>query len=167
MTPAHRFHRNGQIGFSFTRIEPTDLLASDTPHAREVDRYIAAIDVTLDMKDLHIDESGDLRIVESKKRFISPAWAAVKVTRAVGASPDPFGKALLGAYRGKFLKEITGSDSTFGLPASVSGAMIPHVAIGLGFYGAARSIYSNFLGRGHDIKLPQNTSMEIHLKKHR
>ena len=63
--------------------------------------------------------------------------------------------------------EITGSDSTFGLPASVSGAMIPHVAVGLGLYGAARSMYSNFLGRGRDIELPQNTPMEIHLEKHR
>ena len=167
VTPAHGFHRNGQLGFSFTTIEPTDLLASATPHARDVDGYIAAIDVTHDMKDLHIDESRGLRIVESKKRFTGPVWAAVKVERALSANPDSFGKAVLGAYGGKFLKEITGSDSTFGLPASVSGAMIPHVAVGLGLYGAARSMYSNFLGRGRDIELPQNTPMEIHLEKHR
>lgn len=167
VTPARGFHRNGRLDFSFTTIEPTDLFASATPHAREVDGYIAAIDVTHDMKDLHIDASGGLRLVESKKRFISPAWAAVKVERALSANADSFGTAVLGAYRGKFLQEITGSNSTFGLPASVTGAMIPHVALGLGLYGAARSVYSNFIGRGHDIELPQNTPMEVHLEKPR
>jgi hypothetical protein len=36
--------------------------------------------------------------------------------------------------------------------------------MGLSFFGAARSAYSNFLGRGRDIQLPANTSIEIRLE---
>jgi hypothetical protein len=162
---AHAPHHNGQLDFSFTSVEPPNLLPSVALHAQQVDGYVATIGVTHDMEDLRIGENGATRIVESRKRFIALAFAAVKADRALSASADSFPKAVLGAYRGKFLKEITGSDSGFGFPASISGAMIPHVAIGLGFYGAARSVYSNFLGPGRDIKLPENTAMEIHLEK--
>jgi len=37
------------------------------------------------------------------------------------------------------------------------------VGIGLGFYSAGRSLYSTFLGRGQDIRIPANTEMEIRL----
>jgi hypothetical protein len=166
---AHALHHNGQLDFSFTSIEPPDLLPSVALHAQEVDGYVLTANVTHDMEDLVITKEGAARIVESRKRFIGPAWSAIKVDRALSANADSFGKALLGAYGGKFLKEITGTDSGsgFGLPASVSAAMIPHVAIGLGVYGAARSVYSNFLGRGHDIILPENTVMEVHLEPER
>ena len=165
VTSAHALHHNGQLDFSFTSIEPPDLFPSVALHAQEVDGYVLTVNVTHDMEDLRISKEGVAQLVESKKRFIGPAWAAIKVDRALSASEDSVGKAVLGAYSGKFLKEITGSDSGFGLPASISAAMIPHVAIGLGFYGAARSIYSTFLGRGRNIRLPENTAMEIHLEK--
>ena len=165
VNPAHSLHHNGQIDFSFTSIEPPDLLPSLALNAQQVDGYVATVNVTHDMEDLRISENGAARIVESKKRFIGLGFAAVKADRALNASADSFGKAVLGAYRGQFLKEITGSDSGFGLPGSISAAMIPPVALGLGFYGAARSVYSNFLGRGRDIRLPANTAMEIHLAK--
>src|SRR4030095_15677773 len=100
------------------------------------------------------------------KRFIAPAWAFVKAERSLNATNDSFEQALLGAYRGKFLKQFAGgSESGFGLPGSISGAMIHPVGIGLGFFGAARAAYSNFLGRGRDVVLSDNTAMEIRLDK--
>jgi hypothetical protein len=41
--------------------------------------------------------------------------------------------------------------------------MIPPVGIGLAFFGAGRSVYSNFLGKGHEISLPADTLMEFRL----
>jgi hypothetical protein len=166
-SPARTFHRHGQLAFTFTTIAPPVLWMSETFHPQSVEASLVSIQVTHDMKDLRINENNAARIVESKKRFIGPAWSFIKAGRSVNASEDSFGTALLGAYRGKFLKQVigTGRESSFGLPASITGSMIPPVGIGLGFYGAARSVYSNFLGRGRDINLPDNTPMEIRLEK--
>jgi hypothetical protein len=37
------------------------------------------------------------------------------------------------------------------------------VATGFGAYGAARSVYSHFLAKGHDVVYPKNMSMMIAL----
>ena len=42
--------------------------------------------------------------------------------------------------------------------------MVPPVGIGLGVYGAVRSVYSNFLGKGQDIVIPKGTLLEIELR---
>jgi hypothetical protein len=162
---ASAFHHNGQLAFALTSIAPPVSWASLESESREIEASLVSVRVNSDMKDLKISGGNQTRIVESKKRFIAPAWSFFKAERAVGASADPFGTALLGAYRGKLLKQVTGSGpSQFGLPASITGAMIPPVGIGLGFYGAARSAYSTFLGRGRDIALPANTIMELRVE---
>jgi len=165
VSPARSLHHNGQLALKLTTITPPDLLMSTTPEARDIQAAVVDLQVNHDMKDLRLDKNGSVRLVESKKRFIGPAWAFIRAGRSLNATSDSFETALLGAYRSKFLKQITGSDPGFGFPASISGAMIPPVGIGLGFYGAGRSIYSNFLGRGHEITLPANTLMEIRLEK--
>lgn len=165
VTSARSRHRNGQMAFNLTTIEPPDSLMFAALQAHEVKGSLVSLGVTHDMKDLRISENGTARISESKKRFIAPIWSFIKAGRAVGASADSFETALLGAYRGKFLKQVTGGGgSGFGLPASISGAMVPPVGIGLGFYGAARSVYSTFLKRGRDINIPANTEMEVRLE---
>jgi hypothetical protein len=71
---------------------------------------------------------------------------------------------LTGAYRSKLTKRIGGRPAGLGLTGSISGAMVPPVGIGLGLFGAVRSIYSNFIGPGQDIILPVNTLLEIRLQ---
>jgi hypothetical protein len=161
---ARSFHRNGQLAFNFTTIAPPISSMSSVLQSQDVDASLVSIQVTHQMKDLRIKEGNTTRIVESKKRFIAPAWSFIKAERSIYASEDSFGTALLGAYRGKFLKQIAGGgESGFGLPGSITGAMVPPVGIGLGFFGAARSAYSSFLGRGRDIVLPETTTMEVRL----
>jgi hypothetical protein len=164
VTAAKAWHRAGQLAFRFTTIEPPASFSSKTSAAKEVDGSLVGIQVGHDMKDLHLNEQGAARIAESKKRLIAPAIAFVKAGRSVTASSDDFETALLGAYRGKAIKAFTGSDPGFGLPGSISGAMIPPLGMGLSFFGAARSAYSNFIGRGRDIRLPVNTALEIRLE---
>jgi hypothetical protein len=162
---ARKLHHNGRLAFTFTTITPPVLWMSDAMATREIEGILAGIQIGRSMKGLHLDSDGGTRIVDSKKRFIAPAWAFIKAERSLNATADPFGTAVLGAYRGKFLKEVTGGSPGFGLPASISGAMVPPVGIGFGFFGAARSIYGTFLKRGRDIDLPSNTAMEIRLEK--
>jgi hypothetical protein len=146
--PARSFHRHGELALNLTTITPPESLMAGTLPPQEVDGGLVRVEV---------DEG-------SKKRLIGMAWSIVKAQRSLGATADPFGQALLGTYRGKFLKQITGGDGGLGLPASISGAMFPPVGIGLGVYGAARSIYVNLLGRGQDVRLPANTPIEIRLQ---
>jgi len=162
---ASAWHHNGQLAFNLTSIEPPDLMNSVTPHSQDVEASLVSIQVAHDMRHVRINEEGQARIVESKKRFIGPAFGFIKAGRSFNNSADSFGQALLGAYRGKFLKQATGGDPGFGLPASISGAMVPGVGIGLSVFGAARSAYSSFIGKGLDINLPDSTPMEIRLGK--
>ena len=167
VTPSRSWHRNGQLSFSFTTLSPSTACMCGQLYPQEVDGSLVSIQVTHEMKDLHIQDKNTTRILESKtKRLIAPAWSLIKAERSIGSTADSLETALLGAYRGKFLKQVAGGgDSGFGLPGSISGAMIPPVGIGLSFFGAARSVYSNFLGRGRDVTLPNNTTMEIRIEK--
>jgi hypothetical protein len=165
VNPARALHRNGQLALKLTTIAPPDLLTSSAPQQEDLEAKIVDLQVGHEMKDLRIDKDGSARLVESKKRLIGPAWAFIKAGRSLNHNEDSFATALFGAYRGKFLKQFIGGEPGFGLPASISSAMIPPVGIGLGFFGAARSVYSNFLGRGREIQLPTNTMMEIRLEK--
>ena len=159
---ARSFHRNGQLAFSFTMLEAPPMMPSGTMPTQAVEGTLFSTQVTHAMKNLRINENG-AKIVESKTRFIGPAWSFIKMERAFGATSHSFDSALLGGYRSKFLNQVVGHESSFGLPGSITGAMVPPVAIGLGIFGAARSVYSNFIGPGQDIRLPANTLMQIQL----
>jgi len=162
--PARSRHRNGQVSLSLTTILPPDSGLPGQLLPQNITGELVSLQVNHEMKNLMINKTNTARIVDSKKRWIAPAWALIKAERSFGASADSFDEALLGAYRGKFLKQFAGGDgSGLGLPASISGAMFPPVGIGFSLYGAARSIYTNFLGRGRDIILPETTEIEIRL----
>ena len=162
--PAGSRHRNGQLSFSLTTITPPDSWLSSQLPAQNITGDLVSMQINHEMKGLVIKGGNTARIAESKKRWIAPAWALIKAERSFGASADSFDEALLGAYRGKFLKQFAGGDgSGFGLPASISGAMFPPLGIGFSLFGAARSIYGNFLARGRDIILPETTPIEIRL----
>jgi hypothetical protein len=162
--PARSGHHNGQVSLSLTTISPPDSGLPGQLLSQNITGELVSLQVNHEMKNLVINKTNTARIVDSKKRWIAPAWALIKAERSFGASADSFDEALLGAYRGKFLKQFAGgAESGLGLPASISGAMFPPVGIGLSLYGAARSIYTNFLGRGRDLILPETTEIEIRL----
>jgi hypothetical protein len=160
---ARMWHRNGQLAFEFATIETPASEMFGPPVMQQISGHLASVQVAGDMKDVRINDDGETRISESKKRFIAPAYALVKAGSSINSSADPLDRALIGAYQSKVTKGIKGSDPGFGLPGSISGAMIPQVGIGLGVYGASRAVYSNFFGRGKDIRFPADTLMEIRL----
>jgi hypothetical protein len=165
-TAASKMHHNATMAFAFSTIEPPESWSSEGLQVQAVDGTLVNVGVTHDMKNLAVTASGGTKLVDSKKRFLNLGWSAIKAGTAINSSADSFETAVLGAYRGKLLKQFTGgSDSGFGLPASITGAMVPPVGIGLGFFGLGRSLIANFLGRGRDIVLPENTAMQIRLEK--
>jgi len=166
-TAASKMHHNATMTFAFATIEPPESWSSEGLQVQTVDGRLVNVGVTHDMKNLAVTASGGTKIVESKKRFLSLGWSGIKAGTSIGNTADSFETALLSGYRSKLVKQVTGaSDSGFGLPASITGAMVPPVGIGLGFFGLGRSLVTNFFGRGRDIFLPVNTTMQIRLEKH-
>ena len=163
VSAARKLHRNAELAFTFTTIEPPLWMASGTFPVQDIEGRLVGVQVARDMDDVRINHEGETRVSESAKRFIAPAYAVVKAGRAINDNADPFSVALTGAYSGKATKLIGGNNPGLGLAGSISGAMVPPVGIGLGFYSAARSIYSNIIGRGQEIHFPANTSIEIRL----
>jgi hypothetical protein len=165
---ARKLHHHGRLAFRFTSIELPASMALGTMLDQPLQQFegnLVAVQAPSSIKNLHINPEGVARIQESKKRFISPAISFVNAGRSFDASADSFGQALSGAYLGKFLGGFIGRDSSLGLPANISGAMVPPLGIGLHLFSAARAVYSNFLARGQDIRFPANTPMQIRLDK--
>jgi hypothetical protein len=161
---ARKWHHNGQLEFKFTTIEPRIPSASAALPPHEIEGRLVSIAINGGMNNVRIDGEGEAHIADSAKRFIAPAYAVAKAGRGFDANGEAFDAALAGAYGSKFTKQFTGKDSGFGLVGSVTGAMVPPVGVGLGIFGGARAVYSNFLGPGKDVILPAFTSIEVRLK---
>jgi hypothetical protein len=55
------------------------------------------------------------------------------------------------------------ASNSFGLVGRVAGAAAgsPEIAAGIGYYTAAREVYSTWVARGRDVSFAQNTRIEI------
>jgi hypothetical protein len=79
------------------------------------------------------------------------------------AGSSGFGSAFAEAYGTSAFNRMFGGTAGLGLPAGIAGLMAPPVGLGFGAYGVGYAIYSNILGRGKDIVLPVDTSIEIRI----
>src|ERR1051325_2294845 len=113
--------------------------------AKELTATLSGVQVTSEMKQVRISENGFANIATSKERFVSPALAAIGLSRGFNNSADSFGRALADATGGSVIKRVLGGGPGLGLPAAVAGRMIPPVGIGLGLYSAGRSFFTNIL----------------------
>src|SRR5262249_28880955 len=102
-------------------------------------------------------------VTRTNGRFLAPAFAAVGAAPLFGTGTPSLPTAFAEGYASSFMGRVTGGSSGFGLPASVSGMMIPPLGLGLGAFGVTRSIYSNLIGHGKNITLPMDTPIEIRI----
>jgi hypothetical protein len=150
--PARKLHRNGELRVIFERIETPEGIAQAMQGSLEgvqVDRAAG----------LQLDDEGGAHGTDSKKRYLSTGLAVVLA--AAAAHPD--------AERGA---TDAAGDPGVRAGAGVSGfryvgallsfaARSAPVSMAFGAYGAAASIYSNFLSRGRDVVLVKDTPLEI------
>ena len=167
--PARRFHRNGQLRFLFERVElpnqaQAPLLAS--LHAIDVDENDRVV----------LDDEGGAGVTNSKTRFVTPALAILAMRASVeqGEGRGFEGGAVPGA--GARATSATAGQGPGNLVGRGVGGMIGFGVIGIGLsqisrplgfalaaYGAARSVYSNFIGPGQNVHFQADTPIQVQL----
>jgi hypothetical protein len=149
-TPARKLAQNGELRFTFKEVQ----LASGVK--RPMRGQLTAADATK-TANVKIDEEGGAHATESKAKSLVPL-AIVMLAQSTGESDHD---GLNGNSGGSVNNGVAGGG--FGLMGRLlalsAGSRM--VAYGIGYYGAARSIYSHFIARGHDVVFPRDTQIEI------
>ena len=156
---AGRFHHNGQLRFLFETVQlpggaADKLLASLYSAELSHDQHIA------------IDEEGGASVPDSKTRFISPAVALVALGVSRGhdrGDHDDADDATPGVQRGNAGGRGVAGFLGLGLLGSGLGQLSRPVAVALGVFGVARSVYTALLGKGRDVVIPARTPIQLQL----
>jgi hypothetical protein len=158
-TPARRFHRNGQLRFLFER-------AGSESGTRAAPGALHAIDASSDDR-LALDDEGGAKLENSNTRFIAPALAILALHASIerdGESHlDPDGDGTIKtAGSGAGARGVGGFIGMGFFGAAVSQITRP-LGIAMGVYGAARTIYTNVLGKGREVTFPADTPIQVRL----
>jgi hypothetical protein len=159
-TPARRFHRNGQLRFLFETVQvpnqqPAPLLGALHSIDASVDDHVA------------VDDEGGATLENSKTRFIAPALSLMTLRASMEhdghsfADPDGDG-TIKNAGSGAGSRGVGGFIGMGLIGAAVSQITRP-VGIAMGAYGAARTMYSNVLGKGREVTFPADTPIQVRL----
>jgi hypothetical protein len=159
--PARRFGRNGQLRFTFSKLEAT------SGAVRKVEASLQGIDATSESH-MQLDTEGGAHAVTPKSNYVMPAIDIFLATTsldldagrhihtgAVGHGPDYAGAGIRGG-------------ASLGFAGAVV-SLLAHsrpVSAGFAFYGAGWAVYSHFMARGADVTFPKNTPMEIRFGTH-
>jgi len=151
--PARLLHRNGKVLFVFRQIQ----LPQGNPQS--IQGYLDAVEADFDAH-LNLDTEGTAHVSSPKSRFIFPAIAVAVAGLSFhqdynsGGVPDQDagGRAESGAVG-------------LGLIGTALAQTSRAVASSFAISGAALSLYSNFIARGRNVVLPENTALTVSLRK--
>ena len=141
--PARRMKKNGQLRIAFSELVPPDGIEQ---------KIVSTLEAVQAGKNANVklDSEGGAEATTSKSRYLS---TAMSIGLATMASDDDAGSGAAGG------STIGG----FKLVGMVMGAVARSRAFNttMGAYGAAVSVYSNFIARGREVEFPKNTAMQI------
>ena len=163
---ARWLHRNGQLRFLFERVEPPEqesapLLAS-----------LHSIAVSADDR-VVIDEEGGAAMTNSKSRFVAPALALLALRASLdqgegrefetGTANVSARTTAASAGGGHVASRALGGAIGFGLIGAALGPVSKPLGIAFGIAGAARTVYTNVLGRGRELHFAADTPIQVQL----
>ena len=141
--PARRMKKNGQLRIAFSELVPPDGIEQ---------KIVSTLEGVQAGKDANVklDSEGGAEATTSKSRYLATAMSIGLATMATG--DDAHNGAAGGSGIGGFK-----------LVGVVMGTMARSRAFStsMGAYGAAVSIYTHFIARGHEVEFPKNTGMQI------
>ena len=153
--PARSFGRNGQLRFAIRGVK--NPIQAVGQQKQMVYGTVSGAEGNSG-QNLSVDSEGNVKANPDKHRFVAPLLLAA--TAAAGADPDP-GQAAGGGSPST--ASMTVASNGFGLAARVVAISVGSrdLAIGIGAYAFAKSVYFRFLTRGHEVMFPKNTELEI------
>ena len=150
--PASRFHHNGQLRIIFRELVPPDGVQQ---------KIVAGLESVQSGRNDHItlDSEGGAEATSPKTRYLSTGLTLALAFASVEHHSDA-DDAATGGGSGN---GVAGGVASFRLVGLALGFLVKSQPVGMamGAYGSARSVYSNFISKGHDVVFPKNTPMEI------
>ena len=162
--PARRLGRNGQLRFTFRRIE----LSTGAP--RKVEASLQAVDAAAGAH-VELDAEGGAHAVTPKTKFIAPAIDVLLATSSLDGL-DPHNHRRIEAGLGPQGPDVAGGairgGAGLGLVGAVIGLAAHYRPIGasFAFYGAGWLVYTHVVARGNEVVFPKNAHMEIRFGTH-
>jgi hypothetical protein len=159
-TPARRFHRNGQLRFLFERAQVPNQPSAPLLGA------LHSIDTSNEER-VAVDDEGGATLQNSRTRFIAPALSLLSLRGSMEgdghrfADPDGDG-SIKTAGSGAASRGVGGFIGIGLIGVAVSQISRP-VGIALSVYSAARTIYTNVLGKGREVTFPADTPIQVRL----
>ena len=150
--PARGLGRNGTLRIIFHEV------VSPAGMEQKVNASLEGVQADRD-QNVGLDLEGRTRPAAPKKRYLSSGVAVALAVTSYQDSSDVEGSS----SRGTASQGAAGGAVGLKLVGIVVGAFSRSrsLALGMGVFGAGRSVYSNFLGRGQNVVFPKGTAMEI------
>ncbi|MFZ3265367.1 MAG: hypothetical protein WA172_15290 [Terriglobales bacterium] len=152
--PARRMKKNGQLRIAFHQVVLPDGIE------QKVEAALVGVQAGQDAN-LKLDSEGGAEASNPKSRYATTTVSLALAAMAGRGDPDAKGPNASAA--GNPGGRAAGGLGGFKLVGLVMGALVQSRAFGytMGAYGAGRSIYQNFLTRGHEVVFPKNTAMDV------
>jgi len=152
--PARRMKKNGQLRIAFSELVPPDGVEQKVVSTLEGVQADKGANVKL-------DSEGGAEATTSKSRYLGTAVSLGLAMLSAREGGDRDG----GRVHGDGGSAAAGGLGGFKLVGMIMGVAVRSRAFGtaMGAYGAAVSVYSNFMARGHEVEFPKNTAMQIGL----
>lgn len=150
--PARRLKKNGQLRIAFHEVVLPDGIE------KKVEAALVGVQAGQDAN-LKLDSEGGAEASNPKSRYMRTTFSLALAAAAGRGDPDAKGPNAAGNPGGRAAGGLGG----FKLVGMVMGVAVQSHAFGyaMGAFGAARSIYQNFLTRGHEVVFPKNTAMDV------
>jgi hypothetical protein len=157
--PARRLKRNGQLRIEFRELVPPEGIA------QKVEATLEGVQAGKS-EHVKLDSEGGAEATTSKTRYLTTGLSLALAAASARVDNDAHHGAGSGPA-GDPGSRVAGGATGFKLIGMALGLAVRSRAFGytMGAYGASRSVYSNFLARGHEVVFPKNTAMEIGVGK--
>ncbi len=152
--PARWFRRSGKLRLRFQGMKLPDVIPVKNRQLT-VEATVARVEAVRKLR-IKVDDEGVMKSTAPKTRFIAPA-----VQMFLGVNMlDQTNKNAQPQSANRVLRTIAGA-SGLGIVGSIAGQFSSEAATGIGFYGAAWSLFNHVVARGHTILLAPDTPLQI------
>lgn len=152
--PARWFRRSGKLRLRFREMELPDLVSMKN-HRLNVEATVARVDAIRKLR-IKVDDEGVMKSIAPRTRFVAPVVQMFLGVNMV----DQTNKNAQSQSTSRVLRTIAGA-SGLGILGSIAAQFSSEAATGIGFYGAAWSVFDHVVARGHTILLAPDTPFQI------